>query len=114
MLVKIGEKVHIIMRRLFDEYIRRHFVDEIVTAEGVIVRTKGYSFIYDAFKNQYLQSPEKRISIFDLSESGYIVNIIPKSVNIEKLTYKTVERSHLVITDGSSFNLGIDEFSVHR
>jgi hypothetical protein len=112
-LIDIGEKVHIITRRLFDENLRRHFVGEVIAAEGVIVRLEGYSFIYDDFKTQYLKSPEKRTSIFDLAESGYIINIIPKKVDIKKLEYKTIDRSYLVITDGE-FSLGINEFGIHR
>lgn len=114
MLIEIGEKVHIITRRLFDENVRRHFAGEVVAAEGVVVRTEGFTFIYDAKANAYLKAPERQISIFDLSESGYIVNIIPKNVDIDKLSYKTVDRTHLVITDGESFSLGIHEFGVNR
>lgn len=114
MLIEIGEQVHIATRRLFDENIRRHFVGKVIAAEGVVVRLEGYSFIYDAHKNQYLKSHEVRTSIFDLAESGYIVNIIPSDIDIEKLAYKTVDREHLVITDGESFSLGINEFGVNR
>lgn len=114
MLIEIGEKAHIVTRRLFDENIRRHFVGEVVAVDGVVARMEGYTFIYDAKKNQYLKAPEKQISIYDLSESGYVVNIISKDVDIEKLEYKTVDRVHLVITDGELFSLGIHEFGVNR
>ena len=114
MLIEIGEKIHLVTRRLFDENIRRHFVGEVVAVEGVVARTEGYTFIYDAKANQYHKAPEKQTTIFDLAESGYIVNIIPKNVDIDKLSYKTVDRSHLVITDGESFSLGVHEFGVNR
>lgn len=114
MLIEIGEKVHIVTRRLFDESIRRHFVGEVVAADGVVARMEGYTFIYDAKKNQYIKAPGKQISIYDLSESAYIVNVISKEVDIEKLIYKTIDRVHLVITDEKSFSLGIHEFGINR
>ena len=44
MIVSKGEKVHVIMRRFFDEAVRRHFVGEIKEADGAIVRLEGYVF----------------------------------------------------------------------
>ena len=51
MLVEIGEKVHIAVRRMFETDLRRHFVGEIKAANDSVVRLIGYSIVYDKNKN---------------------------------------------------------------
>jgi hypothetical protein len=119
MIVKKGEKVHVIMRRFFDEAVRRHFVGEIIAAEGAVVRLEGYVFIHDPTTIQYVRKPEKRTTVIDLAESGYIVNFILSHVDVAKLSYKYIDRKLdrkkiLVVTDGDSFSLDINEFGMSR
>jgi len=113
MVVKIGEKLHIITRRKFDQDLRRHFVGIVLALEGSIVRMEGYTFVFDAHKDVYIKRPEKRIRIFDLSDSGHIVNVIPKEAELEKVTYK-ISELRLFVTDGKSFSLEINEFGPKR
>jgi hypothetical protein len=56
------------------------------------------------------KKPEKRISVIDLSESGYIVNLIDKAVALEHISYKYEQAVGLVATDGKEFSLNINEF----
>ena len=88
MIVANGEKLHIIIRRVFEEDVRRHFVCEIAESEGAVVRAEGYTFVFNRSKNEFVKKPEKRFGIFDLASAGYIVNIIPEEVMLENLTYK--------------------------
>jgi hypothetical protein len=47
-LVKPGEVVHVIERRLFSGDVRRHFVGEIEACTDRALRLKGYLFVYDS------------------------------------------------------------------
>jgi len=119
MVVNKGEKVHVIMRRFFDEAVRRHFVGEIVEADGAVVRLQGYVFIHDPTTIQYVRKPELRITVVDLADSGYVVNFIPGHTDLAKLSYKYVAQASdrkkaLVVTDGDSFSLDINEFGLSR
>lgn len=114
MLIRKGEKIHVIMRRAFESQVRRHFAGEVIEAEGAVVRAAGYVFIYDELKAQYIKKVQPRTTIFDLSSGGYIVNLLPEDVLIQDLQYTTVDREFQAMTDGKGFSLDINEFSVRR
>jgi len=114
MVVEIGEKIHIMARRRFEQDIRRHFVGTVVTSDGTVVRMEGYTFVFDSHKDNFIKRPEKRTRIFDLSDSGYIVNIIPKETVLEKVIYTFTSDRRLVVTDEKSFSLDINEFGPLR
>ncbi len=48
--------------------------------------------------------------MIDLSESGYIVNLIDRTVVLEDIVYKYEQAIGLVATDGKGFSLNINEF----
>ena len=113
MVISQGEKAHIIRRRNFVDDPRRHFIGEIKEVDGQVVRVEGYVFIFDPSKGEFFKKTQKRTTIIDLGDSGYVVNVIPMDINIEQLVYKNDEKT-LFVTDGKSFSLDINEFGVNR
>ena len=114
MIINDGEKFHVAMRRMYEGQLQRHFAGQVESADGAIVRATGYFFIYDETKAQYSKKKSQRVTILNLAESGYIVSLIPSSVNLDDLRYETIERSFLALTDGKDFLLDINEFSTRR
>lgn len=114
MLIEIGEKVHVIIRRTFETDLRRHFIGEIMAVEGSCARVKGFFMVFDRNKNSFIKKLNPRLTILDLSSSGYWVNIIPRDVNIGDLIYPNDSNKNLILTDQKSFKLDINEFGVHR
>jgi len=114
MLLKKGEKVHVIARRTFEGDLRRHFVGQVQAATDTIAKIEGYVFVFDTSSNEYIRKPSLRVRIIALVDSNNIVNIIPQSVNIEELSYQTSVDNRTVVTDGKSFSLDINEFSSMR
>ena len=108
-VISIGDKVHIITRRLFDSDLRRHFVGEVTAVSGEIQEVRGYTFVFNRGTNEYKKRPELRIRIFSLGDPGFIVNKIPREVAIESLEYRFIEE-RLFITDGRNVALDINEF----
>ena len=111
--IKVGDKVHIITRRLFENDVRRHFAGEVTRISGDLQEIQGYAFVFEPGMNEYKKRPELRTRIFSLGMDGLIVTKIPASVAIESLMYREVER-RLVVTDGGSFALDINEFGNTR
>ena len=103
-----GEKVHVIVRRLFDEDVRRHFVGEVLAVTGNRVRAEGYVFVYHDGRAEYERKPEKRVRVLSLA-TPLTVNVIPSNVDIDRITYRQGENG-LVVTDGIDFSLCINEF----
>ena len=110
MIISKGDKIHIMTRRQFDGDLRRHFAGIVVECDAALVRVEGYTFIYDEKSSGYVRKHGVRTRIFDLAESGHIVNVIPSNADIEKLAYTKAFEKNLVITDGEQFSLDVNEF----
>ena len=111
--IEIGDKLHIITRRQFENDVRRHFAGEVTGISGTLHRIQGYAFVFNMGTNEFLKHPELRTRLFSLGEEGFIVNIIPSEVIIASLKYRLVE-NRLQITDGAKFVLDINEFGGSR
>ena len=114
MVLKVGEKVHIMIRRAFVGDLRRHFVGEIKQVGDSAIRVEGYTFILDEVSNEYYRKPELRTRIFSLTDSRNNINVIPSLTVLEKVTYRLTEDKNLVATDGEHFQLDINEFGIRR
>jgi hypothetical protein len=112
MIIDTGDKVHIIYRALYENSIRRHFLGEVIAAEGELCRLEGYAFVYDSKSTMFVRKPEKRVTIVDLADSGYITNVVDSRVNIDDVSYRYLSNTGLVATDNKSFSLNINEFGV--
>jgi hypothetical protein len=110
MIVEKGEHVHVIYRALYESSSRRHFLGEVQVAEGTLCRIEGYVFVYDQNTSMYIKRPEKRVTIMDLSESGYVVNVLNEKIVLEDIVYKYEQGIGLVAVDGKGFSLNINEF----
>ena len=60
MMLRTGEKVHIIERRSFEKDLRRHFVGEIIDSSEQSIRVEGYAWVMDVTKGEFVRKPEKR------------------------------------------------------
>jgi hypothetical protein len=114
MLLIPGEKIHLISRRGFDQDLRRHFAGEVVECTDTAMRVEGYVFILDPATNDFVRRPERRTRIVSLTDANNLINIIPGNVDLESLVYRTSAKGRLVITDGDSFELDINEFGSVR
>ena len=108
-VIEVGEKLHIITRRLFEGDLRRHFVGEVTRVSGELQEVKGYAFVFNRTTNEFRMRPESRTRIFSLGQADFIVNKIPREVTIESLQYRLIDK-RLVVTDGKGFALDINEF----
>jgi hypothetical protein len=55
MVLKVGEKIHVIVRRRWEDDLRRHFVGEVTEATENVARAKGYVFVFHSGTNEYVQ-----------------------------------------------------------
>jgi hypothetical protein len=114
MVLRPGEKVHIITRRLFENDLRRHFVGEVQASTECMARVEGYVFVFDTGTNQFVRRPERRVRVLGLADSGQIINVIPETADLENLRYEMSSQGRMVVTDGGSFSLDINEFTAFR
>jgi hypothetical protein len=110
-LIDIGDKVHVIERRLFDGDVRRHFFGEVERVDGTAMRVTGYAFLYDVGSTRYVRSANRRTRIIPLAASGFILNVAPGDTQVDKVRYEESPDGRLTVTDGGGFRLDINEFS---
>jgi hypothetical protein len=108
-VLAVGDKLHIMTRRLFADDVHPHFVGEISAVAGPLFRAQGYSFVFDSGTNSYVKHPAARTRLFSLSDAGHIINVVPQEVDLNSLQYRTVA-GRLAITDSRGFSLEINEF----
>jgi hypothetical protein len=110
MILEPGEKIHVIIRRNFETDLRRHFIGEVVSAAEYAATVKGHAIVHNSVTNQYEVKPDTRIRIVSFTDARNIINIIPRHTKIENVKYTLSHGKRLVITDGESFTLDINEF----
>ena len=108
-VLAVGDKLHIMTRRLFADDVHPHFVGEISAVVGPLFKAQGYSFVFDSGTNSYVKHPNSRTRLFSLADAGHIITVIPQEVDLSSLEYRVVS-GRLAITDGRSFSLEINEF----
>ena len=111
MIFEKGEKVHIIVRRQFENDVRRHFVGKVIDSTDVTMRVEGYVFVHNLSDNQFEKRPEKRVRIISLVDANNLINVIPQHIEIDVLDYLTSDNNRLVLTDKKEYFLDINEFS---
>ncbi|GJM44808.1 MAG: hypothetical protein DHS20C21_16500 [Gemmatimonadota bacterium] len=111
--IAVGDKLHIITRRQFEEDVRRHFVGQVTAVSGALQEIQGYAFVFDSGTNEYKRRPELRTRVLSVGEGTFIVTKLPPDVVVESLQYRVVEK-RVVVSDGKAFKLDINEFGGSR
>ncbi|MFH1314022.1 MAG: hypothetical protein ABIJ00_12465 [Candidatus Eisenbacteria bacterium] len=114
MILEKGEKVHIMVRRLFENDLRRHFVGEVIEVSGDLARMEGYVYVLDSMASEYIRRRTKRIRLIGLVDPGNIINVLPPDTDLEKIKYTEGPEGGLVVTDGKALTLDINEFGATR
>ena len=114
MVLNSDDKIHVIIRRRFDTDLRRHFIGEVNDATETVVRVSGYVFVLDTKTNLFVRRLQLRTRIVSLVDAGNIINVLPREADIEKAGYSLSKENRLVVTDGKTFSLDINEFGTER
>ena len=112
-LVRLGEIVHVIERRIFAGDVRRHFVGEVEGFSEGSLRVKGYLFVYDSGASAFCRKPEMRTRLIPL-DNRVIINVLPEGVEVEAVGYAHDTDGNLTLTDKKGFELDISEFSTRE
>ena len=108
MILKQGEKIHVIHRRFFEKEARRHFVGLVEAYEDGVVRVTGHIYALDKIEGMFERRPEARTRILSIVSGDVFVNVLPSTVNLDAVFYKQVKRA-IRVTDGSNWHLDLSE-----
>ena len=113
MIFDIGEKVHIVERRNFEDDVRRHFIGEITRVSERAIRLNGFVWVFDRTKGAFIKKSDLRERVIFPGER-HMINVLPKNAVIAKCTYMMDPTRGLIVTDGTTFALEITEFTSMR
>lgn len=109
-VLRPGEKVHLIQLRRFERDLRRHFVGVVEAYDHGMARLSGYVFVIDdQTRHTFQKRPDRRTKVISLLAGEHIVNVLPPEVDIEAVHY-VLEAHRLVATDGRNWKMDIKEF----
>lgn len=104
MILKIGEKVHVLNRKQFEDDYTRHFIGVVEDCEGDLMRGVGFLFALECATNKYIKYPTPRTRIIHMGDN-VVVNVIPQHVDIDKITYTQAPNGDVIVSDGSEWSL---------
>ena len=110
MILNKGEKIHVVHRRHFEKDVHRHFVGVVEEYEAGVARATGHVFTVDHATYAYVRRPEQRTRLIAVASGDLLVNILPPSVDLEKIIYKQ-EKKSVRVTDGTDWHLDLSEFT---
>ncbi|MBN2640234.1 MAG: hypothetical protein JXR78_01135 [Victivallales bacterium] len=108
MLLKVGDKLHVLIRRKFEKDIRRHMIGMVENASENAVVVLGRKAVYNGTKANYIIINDLSSQVVSLTDNGNIITVLPDDVNLDDLHYK-VSPGKTLLTDGKNYTLRIND-----
>jgi len=110
MVLKKGENVHVMTRRLIESTPRAHVVGVVQETAGGLARIECWAYVWDRAERRFVRKEEKRVRIISLVSADNIVTVMPATTRLEDVEYRLEGRT-LVVTDGKDWSLDASEFA---
>jgi hypothetical protein len=95
--------------RMFEKDTRKHFLGDAGDFDHGILRAVGNVYVIEGVKESiFRRKPERRTRIIRIGGTVFI-NLLPATVNLEKIRYEGRGAS-LRVTDGGGWHLDVKEF----
>lgn len=112
MLLKRGDKVHVLIRRRFEKDIRRHMIGLVEDTSENSILVEGRKAIYNGATANYSILEDTTLQVVPIIDSGIILTVMPEEVELGDLYYETSPGS-TVLTDGKNYRLRINEVGLN-
>jgi len=83
-------------------------------AKGLNIRCvdrDGYAFVYDQAAGEFTRRSQRRTQLFGIAGAGFVITVLPTTVDIESVHYENDTNGRRIVTDGGDFQLNVSEFS---
>jgi hypothetical protein len=108
-MLKPGEKLLIVHRRLFEKDLSRFFIGEVQAYETGIVKVKGYTFVKDLFSGNMRKKSDLRTKVLSLVSGTLIVYQLPVTGLLDWMKFSLDPDGALMLTDGRGFWMDLSE-----
>lgn len=114
MVLSPGDKVHVIIRRNFENDLRQHVTGVVEEATEVAARVTGYLWVFERSSGEFSRRNKERTRVISLVDAGLIINVLPATVHLDTLRFATDSARKRILTDGHGFENNISEFDAAR
>jgi hypothetical protein len=112
MMLKAGDNLLVVHRRLFREDGGRYFIGTVDEYEHGIVRITGRSIIRNDYNGDFLSKKGLMTKIFSISSGTLITYVIPSNVELKDLSFEHKKRGEVWLVGPDGFELNLTEHSV--
>ncbi len=99
--------MHILLKPLYLDDARRHFIGNVGDCEGALIRVNGYLYAVNESSKQFVKRDTLRTRLISLNSENIIVSWLPDTVAIEKIAYQYRSANDILVTDGSDWNFNL-------
>jgi hypothetical protein len=108
MILKQGDMLLIVHRRLYDKDEARFFVGHVEDYESGIVKLRGHSYVRDTISGLMIEKSDVRTRILSLSSGTLLVYQLPDALDIDDVKFEILDNL-LSLTDGKEFKMNLAE-----
>ena len=108
MILKTGDKVLIVHRRLYETDRARFFAGAVEEYDHGVARVTGYTFVRETLDGQFIRKEERRTKIFSIASGTLIVYQIRDAFVVDESRIE-VRESKMVLSDGRGFEMNLSE-----
>ena len=109
MVLRSGDKLLIVHRRLFDKDQSRLFIGRVEEYDAGLVKVAGRTFVRDPLSGEYVGRADTRIKILALSSGTLIVYQLPQNTQLENIQFILDSSGGITMTDGNVLSMDISE-----
>ena len=108
-MLKQGDKLLIVHRRLFEKDTPRFFVGEVQAYEVGLAKVKGHTFVKDIFSGSMQKKPDLRTKIMSIVSGTFIVYQLPITVLLDSVRFELDQVGALALMDEGGFTMDVGE-----
>ena len=105
MILKPGDPVLVVHRRLFDNDKQRFFVGTVEACEEGLASVNGYSFARENVEGSYARKSDAHAKIVSLSSGSLITYRLPRQCDVDAARI-VAHDGRLVLSDGRDWEMG--------
>ncbi len=108
MILKSGDKILVVHRRLFESDRGRFFLGAVEEYGDGIARVSGFTFVRETLNGLFLRKDDRRTKIISMVSGALIVYQLPEDLSVDDARIVARE-SKLIMTDGHGFEMNMSE-----
>lgn len=109
MILKAGNKLLLVHRRLFHDDRVRYFLGEVVEYENGMVLLSGHSFVRNDYNGDLISKEGAMKKIFSIASGTLITYVLPVEINFSDLKFGHNETGEVWLAGADGFRLNLTE-----